>query len=203
MGGIALTTTDLNEDGIPELIVGAPGYTNIQIREGGVFIWDGVDRQVLPPLPDTIIEANLPDAQMGFATVATCDIDGDHKEELLVHARKWVNNLPAILIFQTDTQAGFPPTAILEGSPPSAQCVFISGTRSLTCTFPIHTLEIFDISGKLLMSREFDASADTQNIPLAELTEYLPAPGVYILNIQGFKNTGRKAVQILFHNSGK
>jgi len=73
----------LNNDQIPDLIVGAPTLDAGAFNTGSVFIYAGVAGQFFSELPTEVRSGEYSYHQFGF-TVATCDFNGDDREDLAV-----------------------------------------------------------------------------------------------------------------------
>lgn len=77
-------SSDINGDGLQDVIIGAYGYTADQSQEGRIYVYYG--RSGGPNTqPDWIAEGNKAEAEFGFA-LSSSDVDGDGQGELLVGA---------------------------------------------------------------------------------------------------------------------
>ena len=75
---------DADFDGFNDLLVGAPQYTNGEIREGRAMVYFGRDAN-LGISPGWTAEGNQAEAQFGRA-VSFCDVDGDLENDVAVGA---------------------------------------------------------------------------------------------------------------------
>jgi hypothetical protein len=75
---------DVDGDGVPDLLVGAPGQTvDGNIQQGQAFVWSGAAGTLLHTLDDPTPQA---DAVFGAAVAGGEDVDGDGVPDLLVGA---------------------------------------------------------------------------------------------------------------------
>ena len=83
---------DVDFDGYNDLLVGAPQYTNGQIREGRAMVYFGRDGN-LDISPRWTAESNQAEAQFGRA-VSFCDVDGDLESDVAVGAPYYSGTWP-------------------------------------------------------------------------------------------------------------
>lgn len=80
----------LNSDAFSDIVVGAPGYDNGQVDEGGIFVYLGSGIGV----STTAIaqrESNQADAQMGFSVASAGNINVDAFNDIIVGTPLWDN----------------------------------------------------------------------------------------------------------------
>ncbi|HEX5637143.1 MAG TPA: integrin alpha, partial [Gammaproteobacteria bacterium] len=90
---------DINGDGYGDIIVGALLYDNGQTDEGAAFIYYGSAAGIIPT-PVATLESNQANAQMGFFTDGTGDLNGDGYCDIAVGVFQYDNG-------QTDEGAVF------------------------------------------------------------------------------------------------
>lgn len=83
---------DVNGDGFADLIVGAPGCTNPEPKEGCVFVFYGSSTG-LANVPDQILELDRRDSYLGSAVAGAGDVNGDGYADVIVGAKWFTNNL--------------------------------------------------------------------------------------------------------------
>ena len=84
-GWSAATAGDVNGDGLADVIVGAPGYTNTQAEEGGIWIYHGA----AAGLSDGAArhkESNVANAEFGSSVATAGDVNGDGYADIIVGA---------------------------------------------------------------------------------------------------------------------
>ena len=74
---------DVNGDGYSDVIIGATGYDNDQIAEGGAYIFYGSSTG-LSDTPDKIIEPNVEGGIFGNSVSTAGDMDGDGYADIIV-----------------------------------------------------------------------------------------------------------------------
>src|SRR4030043_811274 len=67
---------DVNGDGFADVVVGAPYYTNDQLKEGRAYAYYGSDSG-LPSSPDWTFESNLAGCELGQKAAPAGDVNGD------------------------------------------------------------------------------------------------------------------------------
>ncbi|XP_044735399.1 integrin alpha-4-like [Chrysoperla carnea] len=82
--GASLEVTDLNNDGLDDLIVGSPFYTK-HMEEGRVYIYLGRSKN-FGDKESTYIDGNVPGGRFGTAISSLGDIDGDKYSDFVVGA---------------------------------------------------------------------------------------------------------------------
>lgn len=73
---------DVNNDGFSDIIVGAPGYENGEVREGGAFLYLG-SPSGLGAQPQ-IVESNQPFAAFGTSVAGAGDVNGDGRSDVII-----------------------------------------------------------------------------------------------------------------------
>lgn len=76
---------DINHDGLLDVIVGAPFYTNDQLDEGGIFMYYGREQE-LPATFDWRNFGNKAETSLGLSVAAAGDVDGDGYGDILAGA---------------------------------------------------------------------------------------------------------------------
>lgn len=76
---------DLNGDGVADVIVGAPHYSNGHQDEGAVFIYFG-GAGAFNTVVDARLESNLVRANLGFSVAGAGDVNGDGIADIVVGA---------------------------------------------------------------------------------------------------------------------
>uniref|UniRef100_A0A452HF73 Phosphatidylinositol-glycan-specific phospholipase D n=1 Tax=Gopherus agassizii TaxID=38772 RepID=A0A452HF73_9SAUR len=82
--GSAIAVLDFNEDGVPDVVVGAPsvGSQNLTYT-GAVYVYLGITGRGLSPWPNITIICQHTFCNLGWSLLAA-DIDGDGKSDLVV-----------------------------------------------------------------------------------------------------------------------
>ncbi|MBW2541023.1 MAG: FG-GAP repeat protein [Deltaproteobacteria bacterium] len=81
---------DVNGDGFGDVIVGAPGYDDLEAEEGAAFVFLGSESGIADGNPGTAatqLESNQASAQLGGSVSAAGDVDGDGYGDVIVGAR--------------------------------------------------------------------------------------------------------------------
>jgi hypothetical protein len=74
---------DVNGDGYSDVIVGAPGFTNGQTREGRALVYLG-SATGSATSPAWSVESNVANQQLGFAVAGAGDVNGDGYSDVIV-----------------------------------------------------------------------------------------------------------------------
>lgn len=91
---------DINGDGFSDVIVGAPGYSNGQQKEGAVFVFMG-SQSGLSTTASHVLESNQGISYYGEAVASAGDVNGDGYSDILVGAYMYDN------VFAIDLGATF------------------------------------------------------------------------------------------------
>jgi hypothetical protein len=90
-----LDTGDFNSDGYADVIAGAGAYDIAQADVGQAFVWygsaSGLGPSGNPSNADWTIQGNQASAQLGFATKAAGDVNGDGYTDVIVSAPYYSN----------------------------------------------------------------------------------------------------------------
>jgi hypothetical protein len=84
-GTSVATAGDVNADLAQDVIVGAPGYSNGQAREGGAFVFLGAPGK-FAALPAFTLEANGSNARLGFSVSGAGDVNADGYADVIMGA---------------------------------------------------------------------------------------------------------------------
>jgi hypothetical protein len=82
---------DLNADNQPDVIVGAPTFTNGQANEGAVFVYSGSGSGLNTTTP-VVLESNQANAQFGQSADGIGDVNADGVNDLVVGAPQFVSD---------------------------------------------------------------------------------------------------------------
>jgi hypothetical protein len=136
-GGAQLGTSvasagDVNGDGYPDVIVGAPLYDNGQLDEGAAFVFLGGATGLAAPFPDPStaaaqLESNQASAHLGQSVAGAGDVDGDGYADVIVGAPLYDNG-------QTDEGAAFlyrgSASGIVINNPPSPAAIRLESDQA-------------------------------------------------------------------------
>ena len=81
---------DVNADGYADVIVGAYSYDNGETNEGAAFVYYGGTGGIRPTT-NTMLEANVADAFLGYSVSGAGDINGDGYADVIVGAPLYDN----------------------------------------------------------------------------------------------------------------
>lgn len=85
MGFSVSSAGDVNADGYDDIIVGAPGYTNGQYREGVAYVYYGSSKGI-NPTTGTLLQCDIDTAQFGYCVKGLGDVNGDGFDDVGVGA---------------------------------------------------------------------------------------------------------------------
>ena len=85
MGSSVAVASDLNGDGLADILVGASGYDNVEANEGRVLAWLGAPSGILAGAARTI-EPNQAGAAMGTSVAGRGDFNNDGLSDILIGA---------------------------------------------------------------------------------------------------------------------
>ena len=85
MGSAVAVASDLNGDGLADILVGASGYDNVEANEGRVFAYLGAPSGILAGAARTI-EPNQAGAAMGSSVAGQGDLNNDGLSDILIGA---------------------------------------------------------------------------------------------------------------------
>jgi hypothetical protein len=89
--GISVATAgDVNGDGHSDVIVGAAGYTNGEIEEGGAYLYQGSSAG-LAAVSGWAAESDQAHAQLGESVATAGDVNGDGYSDVIVGAYRYDN----------------------------------------------------------------------------------------------------------------
>jgi hypothetical protein len=74
---------DLNDDGVDDIVVGAPHYTDGENNEGAIFVYYGSDEGSPGTTPAWTYESDQGGALLGAAVAAAGDVNGDGVDDLI------------------------------------------------------------------------------------------------------------------------
>ncbi len=74
--GMAVAGVDVNGDGFSDVAIGAPSYTNVEPREGAIYVYLG-SLTGLAQTPIAILEPNVAGSEMGTSVASGGDVNGD------------------------------------------------------------------------------------------------------------------------------
>jgi hypothetical protein len=73
---------DVNQDGYDDVLVGAPQFSNGEIREGRIFLYYGSSTGLLSA-PVFMTESNQEIAQMGYSVASAGDVNDDNIDDII------------------------------------------------------------------------------------------------------------------------
>lgn len=85
-GYVVGSAGDVNHDGVGDVFVGAPNYTNGQASEGKVFVYHGSQANGLSAVPNWEKEGDQDNAHFGLSVSAAGDVNGDQFDDLIMGA---------------------------------------------------------------------------------------------------------------------
>ena len=88
-GTSVATAGDVNGDGYADVIIGAPGYTNGQEKEGAALVYHGSAGGLTTV--NWTVESNQKDASLGWSVASAGDINADRYDDVIVGA-PWYSN---------------------------------------------------------------------------------------------------------------
>ncbi|CAF3308762.1 unnamed protein product [Rotaria sp. Silwood2] len=134
---MSVTTTDVNGDGKPDIIVAYSGSKNV-----GVFLNNGTGAFILPSSLLTSASATTP------LSVTTADINGDHKTDLVV---SYIGSSDNVGIFLNDGAGGFPsqPVTINTGTGAAAGAPVSVATGDIDGDTYVDIIVAFNVSNKV------------------------------------------------------
>ena len=83
---------DLNGDGYSDVVVGAPEFTQGQLREGGAFVYYGGPTGI-GTIPNVTLQSNQDSANFGYSVGHAGDLNGDGYSDLAVGAKDWESSV--------------------------------------------------------------------------------------------------------------
>ena len=83
---------DVNGDGYADVIIGAPGYTNGQEKEGAALVYHGSAGGLTTV--NWTVESNQKDASLGWSVASAGDINADRYDDVIVGAPWYSNGQP-------------------------------------------------------------------------------------------------------------
>jgi hypothetical protein len=92
LGTAVANSGDINGDGYDDLVVGAPGCSNPEPKEGCVYVFFG-SASGLGSAPDQVLQLDRRDSYLGTAVDLAGDVNGDGYDDVIVGAKWFANNL--------------------------------------------------------------------------------------------------------------
>ncbi len=103
MGAAVSAAGDVNADGYPDVVVGAPYYSKGESHEGAVFIFYGSEPNGINPNNYTVLEKNVPEGHFGEYVTGGGDVNGDGFDDVLVgvpyHAGTFNNDTGMVYVY--------------------------------------------------------------------------------------------------------
>ena len=95
---------DLNDDGQPDIAVGAPWDDTAGLKAGRVMVWFGGGSMSL--VPDVILEGEVSGDYFGWSVAGVGDVDGDGIDDLAVGAPGYLADQGAVYFYYGDSGFG-------------------------------------------------------------------------------------------------
>lgn len=98
--GVAVAGADVNGDGLSDIAISRPSYTNVEAGEGAVFVYLGNATATQPTAPVATLESNSVLASMGDSLASAGDVNGDGYGDLIVGSTDFNNIQGKVWVFQ-------------------------------------------------------------------------------------------------------
>lgn len=92
LGTAVANAGDINGDGYDDLVVGVPGCSNPEPKEGCIYVFFG-SAYGLGSAPDQILQLDRRDSYLGTAVDLAGDVNGDGYDDVIVGAKWFTNGL--------------------------------------------------------------------------------------------------------------